>query len=212
MIRTQFNLDQSLQNLRNLAEKSEYKDGYHLGLNSKDFDKYDLAIEKEFGEMIYASVLTVKPDKILELGTANGYSTCWFLLGLIKNGKGELITIDSMDRRPKIWEILDIPSTRMTLFYKNTKDFAKTFQEKVDMVLFDTEHRIESVIGDIVMVQPFLNRGAALFIHDTFANPDMGKQLKDYLEGTNKYSYTSIDKSCGMGLATYLGETNAGDG
>ena len=204
--KTRFNVEQSVRALKDIACKQEYRDGYHLGLNSKDFEEYGLAMEREFGELMYRYVLKKQPQTILELGTANGYSSCWFLLGLLKNGKGNLITVDKFDRTPKIWDVLNIPTHQMTAFIKLTKDFFKSFIGSLDMVLLDTEHRIEQIESDINLIEPFLNEGATLFIHDTFSDPDVGVKLKDFFMRKGTYDYESIDKSCGLGIATYKGE------
>lgn len=204
--KTRFDIQKSIDSLKKIACQAEYRDGYHLGLNSKDFEDYGLAMEREFGELMYRYVLRKRPGMILEFGTANGYSSCWFLLGLLRNGKGTLITVDKFDRNPKIWDVLNIPTYPMTAFIKLTKEFMKSFVGSLDMVLLDTEHRIEQIEAEIELIEPFLNKGAIIFIHDTFSDPDVGIGLRDFFMKKGTYSYESIDKSCGLGIATYKGE------
>lgn len=203
----EFDVEEALRKLKGLARKDEYKDGYHLGLRGDIFREHWLAIELEFGEFIYDLVLKKKPSMILELGTANGYSTCWFLLGIIKNNKGRLMTVDRENRQPKVWDLLTIPTGRLFEVRATSGEFLEEFNRKLDLVFLDTEHRIELLIKDIEVLVDHLKKDAQLLIHDTFGDPELGKQLKEYFKKWKNFTVESIDKSCGLMIATYKGDS-----
>jgi predicted O-methyltransferase YrrM len=103
---------------------------------------------------------------------------------------------------------LGLDKKRLVYENKESSEFLNTFGKGLDMVFLDTHHQIENVISDFEKILPKLNEGADIFIHDTNANPEMGKQLREYLDGTKLYSHESIDKSCGLMIATYKGVPN----
>ena len=191
-----------IEKLESLADPEIFNsDGFHLGVKGSS-----LSIEKEFGQIIYEFVLAKKPDQILELGTAQGYSTCWFLLGLNKNEKGRILTIDHEDRQPKIWDQIEIPIERLKSFNIESDQFLKENRIKFDMVFLDTHHRIEMIIYDLERLIPFLNSGATVLIHDTNYVPQMGIELEQYFSHKKDFDYLEIKKSCGLGIATYKGD------
>jgi len=196
----------TIEDIKGLACENEYKDGYHIGLNGKDYVEYGLSIEREFGEEIYRRVIEKKPDLILELGTANGYSTCWFLLGILMNEKGSIVTVDWKDRQPKVWDQLRMDTNKLEFINKDSDEFLKDFNKKADMIFLDTNHRSEAVMKDLRKIIPILNFGSIVFIHDIYVEPEMWADVKTY--GSDIFDFEEINKSCGLGIATYKGGVN----
>jgi predicted O-methyltransferase YrrM len=197
-------VDRGIEKLESLADPEVFNsDGFHLGVKGSS-----LCVEKEIGRMLYDLVLKEKPHRILELGTAHGYSTCWFLLGLNENKKGRIISIDHFDRQPKIWDEVKVPTERLSYFAMESDQFIKECSVKFDVVFLDTHHRIEMITADIEKLIPFLNEGAKVLVHDTNYVPQMGIELQQYFDNRKDFDYTEMKKSCGLGIATYKGEVN----
>jgi predicted O-methyltransferase YrrM len=197
-----FDVEDMIEKLEALADPEVFNaDGFHLGIKGNS-----LSVEKEIGRIFYDLVLKNKPKRIIEFGTAHGYSTCWFLLGLIKNKSGEIITIDRYDRSPKIWNEIRISTLRLETRLSETNDFIHSYQGSCDMLFLDTDHRVELIISDLEKMIPFLEKGAVVFVHDTNYCPQMGVELKEYFGNRKDFEYIEMSKSCGLGIATYKGD------
>lgn len=74
--------------------------------------------QNNYGDFFYALMRVYQPEKVVELGTKAGFSTCHMARGLMANGKG---TIDCYD----LWENYEFNSVPKSLAEGNLKGFKK---------------------------------------------------------------------------------------
>ena len=85
-------------------------------------------VEPETGRLLELMVRITGAERVLELGTSNGYSSLWILKALKKTG-GSLVTIDSKER----------------LHEEAVANFKKAGFDNVTAVLGDAEEEIEKL-------------------------------------------------------------------
>lgn len=133
--------------------RRNYEQAFREGKILKKFKTY----EDRCGNIahivnFYALIRIVKPNIVVETGTAKGSMTCWLLSALEKNGSGKLISIDLPAEKGKL-----------------TMD--TTIEEKNIGILIPHEyhHRWNYIRGDAKLHLPkvFAEHDVDVFIHDS---------------------------------------------
>jgi len=176
------------------------------------------AISKNHGHNIYALVRMVKPEKAVETGTANGYSTSFILKAMAKNNKGTLYSIDFPEiegrqyspddfyrekggavipkDRQSGWLVPFDLRPRLKLFTGKSQDILpRLLPELGEIGLFfhDSEHTYEAMMYEFKMAWQHLRPGGILLAHDVNWN----KAFIDYARKKNKTPFF-IDGSLGF--------------
>jgi cephalosporin hydroxylase len=137
----------------------------------------------------------LKPDLVIETGTAAGGSARYFASLFDLVGKGEIVTIDVESRsdRPKHPRITYITgSSTDPKIFADMKEKAK--QVKTVMVVLDSDHTEKHVRNELELYHPLVTKGSYLIVEDSNVNghpvaPDYGpgpmEALLDFLK-TNK--------------------------
>lgn len=189
------------QALSNMAGKEPWRDGYHLGLPDTN-----IAIELEYGRFLKELVISKRPKNIVEVGTGQGYSTAWMLLGVNHNKFGSIYTFDNTVRRPYVWDKADISAERLCLFNTEFKDALEFMPREIDLVFHDAAHRIEMIREDLELLLPRMRVGGMILVHDTNYCREMGDMLKVDFEARPAWRYEERKEACGLGIAEKIGE------
>lgn len=119
------------------------------------------AAEDEVAQFIAALVRLIKPERVLELGTAFGHTAEVIGKALVDNGLGHLDTVErNQSRLPAARaRLADLPAT------VHHKDYAKwTPPGRYDLVFFDSDRHNRD--REYQMMEPYINDYAVLLFHD----------------------------------------------
>lgn len=136
--------------------------------------------------MIFTLVRSLKPRRVLEVGTHLGYSTLHISQALQLNGMGgQLTTVDILDvnhAQDAPWrdaKQLGSPSQsiaalgyadHVTFVQADSVDFLRTTEQTFDFVFLDGDHAAPKVYHELQLLQRVMEPGATLLLHDYFPN------------------------------------------
>lgn len=125
----------------------------------------DAGVECETGELLYAFIRILQPERVLETGTHWGIGTSYMALGLRDNAKG---VIDTLEFLPEIQKVAIDRFNRLGIadrVHSHLIDAAK-FQPPTnyDFILLDTEPQTR--FAELIKYYDFLKHGGYIFIHD----------------------------------------------
>ncbi len=96
--------------------------------------------EHAYGELFYALIKTYQPEKVVELGTKDGYSAYHIARGLTDNKKGKLFCYD-------LWEKYEFSSCSQAVAAENLKEVKDVVQLTLrDAVGVDQEHDMVDIL------------------------------------------------------------------
>lgn len=157
------------------------------------------------GWLLHGLVRSMKPEFCVEIGSAQGWSTCLTALALEQNLKGRLYAVD-----PHIsndWSHHNADHTlhelranlhasglahRVEILRKTTVDVAEELPARVDFAFIDGDHSFEGVKRDWEILRPRLAAWAVVVFHDT---------LWDIHRGNPAYETLRTEK---MGVPAFL--------
>lgn len=156
-----------------------------------------------FDLFVYQEIVyELKPDIIIETGTAYGGGALYLatVCDQIKKGKVITIDVDDIKGKPK--------HRRMTFLHGSSTDSkiverVKKYIKKGDkvMVILDSDHSAEHVLNELNIYNKFVTKGSYLIVEDTNVNghpvyPDHGpgplEAVKKFMKENKKFV---IDKS-----------------
>lgn len=130
-----------------------------IELREKEKDSSRWVTVKE-GELIKRVVEASVASTYIEIGTANGYSTAWAVLGMDPTGHVE--TFDPVDR-PKIWD----KAVAKRILYTQDSFKSKGKKYKHSIVFFiDGDHSQKGLREDFEQIEPLLEAGDVIIFHD----------------------------------------------
>lgn len=147
-----------------------------------------------FRPLVYQEILwEIKPDLIIECGTAQGGSALFLASICDLLNRGKIISIDTEDRkgrpphkRIEYW----LGSSTLEEIAARVKTETEG-KEKV-MIILDSDHSKEHVLRELHLYSPYVSRGSYLIVEDTNINghpvlPEFGpgpmKAVAEFLEG-----------------------------
>ena len=134
---------------------------------------------------IFTLVRSLKPRKVLEVGTHLGYSTLHIAQALQLNGHGELTTVDILDvndPHQAPWtraKALGSPAQaiaalgfadHVTFVQSDSVEFLKTTNQTFDFIFLDGDHAAPKVYQELQLLQRVMEPGATVLLHDYFPN------------------------------------------
>jgi len=157
-----------------------------------------LSIELEMGRILKDLVAEWKPKICVEIGTGNGYSTSWILMG--SNGS-KVYTVDNTDRSPYFWDKIGLD--KKPIVSRGTiQEVVKDLPNKIDFIFHDAGHKAHFVIPDLEILEPKMAKRCLITIHDTNYSRQMGDDMRNYFENKKGWKYAEIIRGCGLGMAT----------
>lgn len=155
---------------------------------------------------VYQEILfEVKPDLIIEAGTASG-GGAYFLASMCDLiGHGEVVTIDITNTRvsPSSHRIKYIlGSSTSEDVYRQIEVLAK--DKRIIMVILDSDHSKKHVLKELELYNKFVSKGSYLIVEDTNVNghpvnvdhgPGPMEALKEFLKTNDNFEIdTSREK------------------
>jgi predicted O-methyltransferase YrrM len=159
-------------------------------------------VTRETGRLLSVLVHMMQANRILEIGTAYGYSTLW--MALAQPPMGKIWTIDPDSERTKValsyFERAG-EHERIVTFNQEALELLENFQQRnLDIVFIDADRSLYKEYLDLVV--PMLKRSGIVVIDDC---------LLEGLEDFNKYlmSHPSLDATIlplgdGLAIATRI--------
>lgn len=125
------------------------------------------SVEMEVGELYRALVWLLKPRRVLETGTYNGYSTACIAAALRDIAPDAcVITIDP-DDKPHLWERTDLePHVRWIKAYSQDAA-AELRSHSFDMLVLDSDHHYDTIMFELMAFEPLLVTGGTILLHDS---------------------------------------------
>ena len=143
---------------------------------------------------VYQEILwEIRPDLILECGTAQGGSALFLASICDLLGRGKVISIDIEDRKDRpLHQRIEywLGSSIQEEIMARVKAEAAN-KEKV-MIILDSDHSKEHVLRELHLYSPYVSRGSYLIVEDTNINghpvlPEFGpgpmEAVAEFLEG-----------------------------
>lgn len=131
------------------------------------------------GEYFYKLVKQLNAQRVLEIGTSNGYSGIWFAMGLKETG-GKLITIEIDKGRYDLAQAnFEVTGLAPVIDSKlaDAKAEAARVQGPFDIVFIDAWK--PDYLAYYEAVLPKVRRGGAILAHNTASHPG---EMRDFLE------------------------------
>lgn len=143
------------------------------------------ALKNPFDTWIYQEIIhEVKPDVILEIGSAEGGSTLYFANLLDILGKGKVISID-IDRKK-----FKVKHKRITIITGNSsspgiiKKVSKLCEGKAVLVIHDSNHSKTQVLKDLKNYSPLVSISSYFIVEDGIVDLfKPGGDFGNYQEG-----------------------------
>lgn len=141
-----------------------------------------------YGRFMQAFTIYHKPDIVLEIGTNAGGTAVGIAGGLVRNGKGKLICVDSGEGRPRSFPDLaeknicscGLDPDRLELICEDSTTalprLSSTLKGRVDICLVDAAHTYQAAASDIEIVLPMIRRGGFVLVHDISKSIDLGEE------------------------------------
>jgi cephalosporin hydroxylase len=181
-----------------------YYDSHLAGKSWREAKFLGIPIQKcPFDLSTYQEILAeVKPDLIIETGTAYGGGALYLASICELLGNGEVVTIDINSRPdfPKYERITYI--TGSSVSDEVVQQVAKLCDGKdTVMVILDSDHSKSHVLKELELYNKFVTKGSYLIVEDTNVNghpvyldhgPGPMEALQDFLGSNNDFT---VDKS-----------------
>ena len=136
---------------------------------------------RPYAKVIYSLVLSVKPDCVVEIGSAYGYSTCFIAAALQRRQRGILFSIDPHEKTE--WndgkqtdDTYTIVRKRLLIlrlsgFVEMIRAYSyqavENWSRPIDILLIDGSHTYEDVKQDFEKFLPHVIPGGYIAFHDT---------------------------------------------
>ena len=172
--------------------------------------------------LLYGLVRSLKPEVVVEIGSARGKSACYLGMALKENGSGQLYAIDphtrtnwndadSVDTFDSINQNLDRLKLRdfVRIVRATSEDAARGWSLPIDLIFIDGDHSYEGVKRDWELFSPFVRPFGGVIFHDTlwdlnpdprFYRADMG--VPRFVEELRRQGYPviTLDRDFGVSL------------
>jgi predicted O-methyltransferase YrrM len=159
-----------------------------------------LNLERETAELIRALIVGRQPQRILEIGTSNGYSTIWLAASVGLGGR-----VISIDRDPHKLQmakrnvdragLLD----RVELLLGNASQVVSGIDGPIDVVFFDADRY--SAPEQLALLLPKLSANALLLADNVSSHPE---EIAGYLAAVRKladFEHTILPVGKGLSIA-----------
>lgn len=182
----------------------------------KDFFNYVLSFERKnaisidlcHNVLLFGAILSSKPNKVLELGIGNGYSTKCILAALKYNQMGALTSVDNFydwkGRKPD--HVDELQAMGANIIVEAERAFVHNAESNTyDFIMSDADHdHAGEWVDQIVRIA---KNDAIIFVHDVFYTPSVNKYLQ-YCQHNNIPHFvfnksSLLNESCHNGLLMF---------
>ena len=106
-------------------------------------------------------IIATKAKLVLEIGTGGALATKGFLRGL-EITKGKIISCD-----PDAGRLGEFHHPRFTFINKTSNEVAKEWNQPIDVLFIDGDHRYKQAVLDYENFLPFVREKGLIVLHDT---------------------------------------------
>ena len=150
------------------------------------------ALKNPFDAWIYQEILfEVKPDIVIEIGSAHGGSTLFLAHVLELIGNGEVISIDKDRSTYRVSHKCIIEVTGDSSSQKVFEEVNKRCAGKKVLIIHDGDHRYETVLHELHMYSPLVSVGSYFIVEDSivdfFQNEEIGFEGKGPLYAIHEF-------------------------
>ncbi len=170
---------------------------------------FPASLSPQAGLLIHSLVRNLRPRVIIEVGMFCSISTHWMASALLENGytPGVDAVIHCFDNFVPIkkgpWREIEMLEGRQEFVTKrltkaglmdfvrihpgdSSTNICKAYDELhglggVNLAFIDGDHRVPGAVADFVAIEPVLNTGGFVILHDTFPNQCGGHQGPRYI-------------------------------
>jgi predicted O-methyltransferase YrrM len=162
-----------------------------------------VSTKRETGILYKSIVEKFRPQTIVEFGTAFGVSGMYWLAGLEKNGKGELLTFEPNEAWAKVAnENLSGIGNRYVLtvgtFEENIAKLTSNNNRKIDIAFIDAIHTRAFVIPQLEIVLKYVSPHALIFLDDINFSEEMREVWNELSQDTRFVASASIGDRVGV--------------
>jgi predicted O-methyltransferase YrrM len=169
----------------------------------------------------------MKPETVVEIGSARGYSTCALALACQQNGRGKVYAIDphdsnpytacGPDKAPENYEFLlsrlkdyELTPDWCEVIRSTSSEVSRVWNKPIDLLFIDGDHSYECVKSDFEAFRPWLRELSLVAFHDSmwkFCRRSQGIPLRlpeldvaRFLDELRAEGYQSVSLNVGPGL------------
>lgn len=162
-----------------------------------------LNLERETAELIRALIVGRPPQRILEIGTSNGYSTIWLAASVAPGGR-----VTSIDRDPHKLQMAKKNLERAGLLAKvelllgNASKVIAGIDAPIDVAFFDADRL--SAPEQLALLLPKLSVNALVLADNVLSHPD---EIAGYLAAIRElpeFEHTIVSVGKGLSVAYRL--------
>jgi predicted O-methyltransferase YrrM len=162
-----------------------------------------LNLERQTAELIRALIVGRQPQRILEIGASNGYSTIWLAASVAPGGR-----VTSIDRDPRKLQMakknLDRAGLldRVELLPGNASQVIAGVDGPIDVVFFDADRF--SAPEQLALLLPKLSPNALLLADNALSHPE---EIAGYLAAIREltdFEHTIVPVGKGLSIAHRL--------
>jgi predicted O-methyltransferase YrrM len=159
-----------------------------------------LNLERETAKLVRALVVGRQPQRILEIGTSNGYSTIWLAASLAPSGR-----VTSIERNPHKLQMAKQNLERAGLLGRtelllgSASEVVADINGPIDVVLFDADRL--SAPEQLALLLPRLSGNALLLADNVLSHPE---EIAGYLAAIRQLSdfeHTIVSLGKGLSIA-----------
>lgn len=171
----------------------------------------DTGVSLADGMYIYDLCKKLKPQRTLEVGFAEGFSTMFFLAAQTTNGVGSHIAIDPFEVSG--WHGLGLQKVKESgmnnqfRFMQALSIFAlpalAAEGSHFEIIFIDGDHHFDGQLADFLLSDPLVTKGGYLLFHDTWMSST--KKLVSFIE-RNRPDYTHLPTEVNIGAFQKVGD------
>ena len=145
-------------------------------------------------ELLYDTVINLKAQTVLEIGTNIGDSTRILSAALRETG-GQLYSLDNEGVReawPERWDC-----TNITFLRGDSTSY--TWEKELDLLLVDGDHKYETALSDLNRFAPWVRQGGQVVVHDTVLFEPVRRALHEW-SVLVQLTYTQHPQGVGLAI------------
>jgi len=168
-------------------------------------------------KLLYEIVVGANAQRIVELGTRGGNSTCALVIGASETG-GHVVSVDhgkGTDRSGKIgegpvWEFLaqtaDFIRLELeledfwTLVIKDDVKYAREYEGEIDLLFIDTNHSYDLTKKELATWGKKVVSGGFILLHDTVSFPGQNRAILEFIDEHPHSEYVEHKNCNGLGI------------
>jgi predicted O-methyltransferase YrrM len=164
-----------------------------LGFDGQRYDTQPFITDGE-GQILYKSILDVRPRLALEIGLLHGYSTLHILQGLADIGSGRLLSVDpfqfeSFASGIGLMNVRRAGLEGYHLFWLGASQFVLPSlcqrEVRVDFAFIDGSHLLDFTMLEFFYIDKMIGPGTKIVFHD-YLNPSVFTAVK-FIEANLPY-------------------------